>query len=84
LILVKEKLKSATTSKGVYDRALFTTETQRTQSLVSDLFSFDPAEKRGNFRTQENKSQHALRRKEDVVHMRVLIAAAKILAVITL
>jgi len=28
------------------------------------LFSFDPAEKRGTFRTQENKSQHALRAKK--------------------
>ena len=48
--------------KRVFEKALFTAETRRTQSLVFVLFSFDPAEKRGTFRTQENKSQNALRR----------------------
>ncbi len=37
------------------DKTILTAETQRTQSLFFDLFSFDPAEKSGTCRTKENK-----------------------------
>jgi len=45
------------TAKTPFDRltALIKVEGQRTLSLLF-LFSFDPAEKRGTFRTQENKN----------------------------
>jgi hypothetical protein len=39
----------------VFNYLYFTAETRRTQSLLF-LFSFDPAEKSGTFRTQENKN----------------------------
>jgi len=58
-----EKQSTITSKKGglngdpkrVFDKALFTAETRRTQSLVFDLFSFDPAERMRDLQDEENK-----------------------------
>ena len=37
------------------EKTILTAEARRTQSLIFDLFSFDPAKKSGTCRTKENK-----------------------------
>ena len=69
--------------KRVFDKALFTAETQRTQSLLFYLFSFDPAEKSGTCRTRRtNNNMPSLTK--NVVHNRVLMCAPTIITAITL